>query len=281
MKQNAPQPSAEASPSSEEALAAVELERRVIYSLLIPGVRLSRFFGVPLREAGEWIELAYLKELLNGGVKLKDAAQLLDVSVRKVSMLAARLRENFFTPEHEHELPARIEFMLWAAPLSMKRIKQYLSPLEDELIEEAIALLETQGRIRLSEGRTPTYEVVQGAQRLVRDDLMARIDALNTLLANVTDAVFGRFFRQDEKAFARSLQFRVRPEHLPRLKQLYEEAVWKALSELDEAARDDPHAIPMGATLCWAPLDLTLDVIAASQPASGDEAEDEDDDVTH
>ncbi len=258
-------------------LAQRELERRVIYAMLLPGVRLSRLFGVGLKEAGEWIELAYLKELLHDGAKLKDAADFLGVSVRKISQLASRLRENFFTPEFEHELPARIEFMLWAQPMSRKRIKQYLNTLDEEVIDEAVDALAEQGRIREVPGRTPTYEVVQSAQRLVRDDIMARIDALNTMLGNVTDAVFGRFFHKEHKAFARSLQFRVRAEDLPKLRELYEEAVWKTLSELDEAASDDPHAIPMGATLCWAPMDLTLDVLARNQAHD----EDGEDDTSH
>ncbi len=253
-----------------------ELERRVIYAMLVPGVRLSRMFDVGLKEVGEWVELAYLRELVQDNVKLKDAADLLGVSVRKVSQLASRMRENFFTPEFEHELPARIEFMLWALPLSRKRIKQYLPSLDEDVVDDAIDTLLEQQRIREVDGRTTTYEVAQSAQRLVRDDLMSRIDALNTLLGQVTDAVFGRFFRQEQKAFARSLQFRIRAEDLPKLRAMYEESVWKTLSELDEAAKDDPHAIPMGATLCWAPMDLTLDVLSRK---SLEEGEDDDEDL--
>lgn len=274
----------EMTPTQDEGqaqLIARELERRVIYAMLLPGVRLSRMFDVGLKEVGEWTELAYLKELMHDGVKLKDAADLLGVSVRKVSQLASKMRENFFTPEFEHELPARIEFMLWASPLSRKRIKQYLQQLDEEVVDEAIDSLLEQGRIQEMAGRTTTFEVVQSEQRLVRDDIMARIDALNTLLGQVTDAVFGRFFRQEQKAFARSLQFRIRAEDLPRLRQLYEESVWKTLSELDEAARDDPHAIPMGATLCWAPMDLTLDVLASKMEREAIEGADEGDDDLH
>ena len=82
-----------------------------------------------------------------------------------------------------------------------------------------------------------------------------------------------RFFEEDERAFARSLQFRVRPQDMPRLKALYEEHVWKTLSELDEAARHDPEAIPMGTTLCWAPLELTLKTLEREQ--------EEEEDATH
>ncbi|CAN0495685.1 unnamed protein product, partial [Laminaria digitata] len=55
------------------------------------------------------------------------------------------------------------------------------------------------------------------------------------------------------------VQFRVGVVDLPVLEKLYEEHVWRVMSELDEAARDDPNAVSMGATICWAPMDLTLD----------------------
>ncbi len=236
--------------------ASEELERRVVYAALVPAVRLGRLFGVQLKEAGEWLELAHLKDLVDDGVRLKEAAERLNVSVRKVSMLSSRLRENFFVPEQEHELPSRILFALWAEPLSRKRIKQYLSNLDEELIDGAIDQLERDGKVELTEGRTPTYAIIESAQRLVRRDMMARVDALNSMLATVTDAVYSRFFGPDSgSAFARSLQLRVRSRDLPKLRALYEEQIWPALAALDEDARDDPDALPLGVALSWAPLD--------------------------
>jgi hypothetical protein len=241
-----------------------ELERRVVYATLVPAVRLGRLFGVHLREASEWLELAHLKELVDEGVKLKEAAEFLHVSVRKVSMLSSRLRENFFVPEREHELPSRILFALWAEPLSRKRIKQYLSGFEEGEIDEAVDRLERDGKIRLLSGRTPTYEVIEAAQRLVRRDMMARVDALDSMLSTVTDAIYSRFFSSSpEASFARALQLRVSPKDLPKLRALYEEQIWPTLSALDEAARDDPDALPLGVALSWAPLDATRDALRA------------------
>ena len=247
---------------TQQTDTSAELERRVVYATLVPAVRLGRLFGVRLKEASEWLELAHLKELVDEGLKLKEAADRLQVSVRKVSMLSSRLRENFFVPEREHELPSRILFALWAEPLSRKRIKQYLARTDEALIDQAIDQLEADGKITLTDGRTPTYTIVEGAQRLVRRDMMARVDALNSMLATVTDAIYSRFFTpEDASSFARALQLRVRPEDLPALRALYEEQIWPTLSALDEAARDDPDAIPLGVALSWAPLDAVKDAL--------------------
>lgn len=242
-----------------EVEARAEMRGRIVYSTLLPAVRLSRRFRIASKDLGEWLELAYLKELLDSGLKLKQAAGVLGVSVRKISMLSSRLRANFFSPEREYELPVRIEFMLWAEPLSERRIKQYLAPLDEELIDQAIGRLVEQERIVLEPGRTPVYKITRSAQRLVRDDMMSRIGGLNAMLGTVTDAIYGRFFGGDPRSFARSLHFRVRPEDHARLQQLYEEHIWPTLSELDADAASDPNALPMGIALAWAPLDLALE----------------------
>ncbi len=247
---------------TQQTDTSAELERRVVYATLVPAVRLGRLFGVRLKEASEWLELAHLKELVDEGLKLKEAADRLQVSVRKVSMLSSRLRENFFVPEREHELPSRVLFALWAEPLSRKRIKQYLSTFDEAEVDAAVDRLERDGKIRLLSGRTPTYETIEAAQRLVRRDMMARVDALDSMLSTITDAIYSRFFSSSpDSSFARALQLRVSPEDLPKLRALYEEQIWPTLSALDEAARDDPDALPLGLALSWAPLDATQDAL--------------------
>jgi len=251
--------------TGESELTQEEVNGRIIYSLLGPAVHMARAFGVPMKDLGTWVELAYVKDLMDRGVTLKEASERLQVSVRKISMLTRQLRENFFAPEEEHELPARIEFMLWAEPLSRKRIKQYLSEVEEEFVDETLDKLLEDGRIALVQGRTPTYTVVRRAQRLVRDDLMAKVDALNTLLDTLVDAIYGRFFKREPKAFARTLQLRVRAEDLQELAKLYEEHIWETLKNLDAAAEDDPNAIPFRLALFWAPDDLMEAVLRAER----------------
>lgn len=235
----------------------VALIGRTIYSALIPSVRLSRALGVSLKDVTEWVQLAYLKELIDQGIKLKQAAKLLGVSTRTVSNLSSRLREDFFAPEQTQELPTRILFALWAEPLSRKRIKQYLSAVDEDLVDDAIDRLHHHGDIVLEDGRTPTFALKQSAHRLVGEGIMARIDGLNSLLSHTTDAVFSRFFLPlDDSSFARALQLRVRVQDLPKLKRMYEEAIWPTLNALDEAAKQDPEAKAIGFGMTWAPLDV-------------------------
>lgn len=249
----------------------MELVGRVVYSLLLPSVRVARAFHTPLKELTDWVQLAYLKELMDQGLKLKEAAEVLQVSVRKISSLSSQLREDFFAPERDYELTTRIEFALWAEPLSRARLKQYLSDEDEEALDEALDRLVEEGRVLPQEGRSTMYSVTRPASRLVRDELLARIDGLNGLLAILTDTVSGRFFRNDSKTFARMVQLRLRAEDLPKLRALYEEQIWPALEELDAAARDDPHAIPMGAGLFWAPQDLINTVGSTDTHMTGDE----------
>ncbi|MCA9520581.1 MAG: hypothetical protein KC609_06395, partial [Myxococcales bacterium] len=161
-----------------------ELIRRVLYSLLGLASRLSRRFVFSLRELNHWLEMAYFHELRKAGMTLKQIAERLEISLRKVSLLSSRLKENFFIPEKEHALPRRIEFLLWAEPMSALRIKQVLkSEYELEAIEAAISVLAEQRRIQLvSNGVTEMYALSKRSARLYQGQLMSRIDGLNHLL---------------------------------------------------------------------------------------------------
>lgn len=230
-----------------------EYTRRVLYSLLIPVARLAGSEGVDLKELGHWIETAYFHELKGRGLKMREMSDLLGVSMRKVAMLSKQLKLNFLRPEREVSLPRQIEFVLWSEPLSKARLAQTFPGASQEELDEAIDLLVHEDRIVEVDGRTPRYDIASATRRIVGRDWMGRIDGLNNLMNNVADAVFARFFRGEERAFARTLRLRVRPEDLPELQELYEEHVWERLRALDERARGDEHAIPMGVSILWAP----------------------------
>jgi hypothetical protein len=233
---------------------------RVIYSLLGPAVRIASAFSVPLHNIGRWCELAYFRELRTASKTITEVAERLDVSRRKASELSRMLKENFFEPERVHGLARQIEFMVWAEPLSLARINQTLDAPEDN-IERAIESLLEEGRIVRAEGSTTVYEIARGESRLIEDEWLAKIDALNHLLATVGNAIYARFFKDDAKALARNLQFHIRPEDLGDLRKLYEEHIWPTLRELDERASDDKHRIPMDFSVAWAPHDFLDDHI--------------------
>ncbi len=237
-------------------IPAAELARRVAYALLGPAVRLAFAHGVPVREVEDLVQMAYFHEVRRSGRTLQETADALGVSLRKAAQLSARLKQGFTDAEREEALPRRVEFVLWAGPLSEARIRQALPGDEPAEVSAALRALVAQGRVRALEGRTPTYEVVRGEARLVSDRWLARIDGLNTMLGSVGNAVFARFFRPEAPALARTLAFRVRRDALGAIAKLYEETIFPALRALEEDAKDDAGAATVEASFLFAPKEL-------------------------
>jgi len=246
-----------------------ELEQRVAYAMLLPAVRLGRALGVKLGALEDWIQMAYYQELRAAGLKMHEVSEALAVSMRTVALLSRRLKRNFLAPDVEVGLPRRIEFLLWGEPLSEARIAQAIPDHAPEEIAAALAELVAHKRIALRKrSRSEVYERVHQESRLMSPDWRARIDALNNLLGNVTHAVYARFFRDDERAFARTLSFRIRRADLPRLRALYEEVIYPSLRELERDAGEAPDAFSMDLSLCWAPYDYMRDADPPSVPGA-------------
>ena len=245
-------------PTEEEELAlAEELARRVVFSLMTPASRLSATRELPLKELTNYLRLAYFRQLRNKGKTLREIGDSLDISVRTAKRLSQQLKENFFAPEREHELPRRIEFMLWATPMTRARINQVLEDVSGQECEDAIDQLLDEERVREVEGRVGYYEACrpQGS-RIVRDTMIARVGALNAFLNNATNAIHHRFFAQKDKAFVRTLSFRIRPEDLAELREIYESSVWERLSALEQRVEERDDALEMQLSVCWAPYDM-------------------------
>lgn len=250
-----------------------ETQRRVLYALMLPAVRVAYAFGVPLRDLGELLQMAYFHEARRHGLKMKEASQHLDISMRKAAQLSSQLKASFAQPDQEHGLPRRIEFALWAQDLSAARLAQVLRE-EPEDIEVALGELERQQRVRLNPGRTPTWSVQRQQGRLVQDAWSSRLDALQNLLGSVTNAVYGRFFQAEPRAFARTLSLRLRPQDRQALQDLYEKVIWKQLAALDERAKDDPQAEDIDVSLVWAPYEYIQRRLAGddhSDPSTGED----------
>lgn len=242
-------------PAQGEQISDSELRKRVIYSLLTPAVKLARLFGVPLKDLTTWVETAYFYEVRSTGATLEISGKALGVSQRKATRLSKQLRESFFLPEVGHNLPRRIEFMLWAQPMGSARIKQVLPGVTESAVEAALDVLLSRGRIRERVGRTLMYEAVESVRRLPRDTWMARIGGLNSFVENLTHATFGRFFRREPRAFARTVSFQVPPGAVNELDKLYEELLLPRLREITEQAEECESGEPMQLSLCWAPYE--------------------------
>ena len=73
-------------------------------------------------------------------------------------------------------------------------------------------------------------------------------------MAAIGQTVDARFERTDPNAMARTLSFKIRPEDLARLTELYEKQVMPLIVELDrQAVAEGGAGIPMNVAMMWAP----------------------------
>lgn len=239
-----------------ETPTAAETQERIAYAFLQAAARLGTAFELPLKTFARLGHMAAFHVLRRRGLDLNDIAARLQVSRRKVDQLSRLLKQNFFEKHVDATTGAalgrRIEFMLWAEPLSTKRLKQVLRGVESAAVDAALADLQAAGRIDDDAGQ---WTITTPERRLVRDDWLARVDALNHQLGAVLKAAHGRFFRNDPRAFARTVSLRVRRERVAELEALYRDTIWPALVALDADCQGaDPADIDeMTVSLCWAP----------------------------
>jgi predicted XRE-type DNA-binding protein len=231
-----------------------ELAKRVVYAFMYATARLADQFenGWSLKAAGRDLQMAWFHVLRARGLKQHQIAERLSISRASVAGLSRRLKANFLQAGNCEALQRRIEFMLWAEPLSRSRLHQVLTDCTAEAIDVAIEQLEQAGRITLQTGRTPRY-VTARATRLARDGAMARLDGLGQLVGAVSQAAFSRFFTPERAAFARVSQLRVRREDLPQLRALYEHQIWPTLTALDAAADGVESAQALEFVVTWSP----------------------------
>lgn len=227
---------------------------RVVYSLFKPAMHFADRYTLPLKGITQLSQLAIIERKRARALPIREIAAQLDTSSRTIDRLMAELREDFFEPEQQHELPRRIEFMLWTKPLSLARLIQLMPEHDPDEIEKTLERLIEQRRVIVEEGRTTTYATTQRANRLPDDTESAKIDALNHLLQIIEQAVQRRFFGKDPRAAARNASLRVRAQDIHELELLYEQHIWPKLVELDAKASEDDNAIEIGWLTCWSPM---------------------------
>jgi len=255
-----------------------ELQRRVLYAIVRPLVRLAEAFRVPLAEVVDLVQTAYFHHLRDKGLKLAAIGERLAISERGAKRLAKQLRETFLDAERRYDLPVRIEFMVWATPMSRTKVKQVLGvPGRD--VEEAIDQLIGEGRLlEEEEGRTPRLVVNRRVNSLVRDTWLTRIGGLNSFLGNLSDAVYGRFFRAEPQALARTLSFLVRRGDEGELERIFTEVLVPAIQALDERGQAADEAESFRLSLCWAPYEYLARQIGSDDGDASDDASDEEGD---
>lgn len=253
------------------------LGRQVLGALLRPAATIAKGLGLPLKTVGEAAELAYFRSVRQGHKTQAEVSQALDVSVRTVANLSRQMKRELLSRDAvvSLELTRKVEFLLWSEPLSELRIAQALPDVGPGDVTRALRTLIDEGRIKRGGGRTPVYEAIRSATRLVdRKGWLSRLDGLHSLLETVANTVAARFLQPDDgaapnsdlqspdssdaPALARNLQLRVRPQDLPKLRELYENQIFPTLVALDAEANDDPEAQPMAVAYLYCPQNTSI-----------------------
>jgi len=235
-----------------------ELSIRVLYAFVQAAAELGTAFGVGLKTFERLSHMAAFHVLRRRRLELNEIALHLGVSRRKVDQLSRLLKDNFFerfvAPEDGEALQRRIEFMLWGQPMSASRLKQVLPHEEPSAVEQALESLVDARRVVMQEG---SYHITMPERRLVRDDWLARVGGLTHQLSAVSKAALGRFFKDDERAFARTVNLRVRRDRVTALETFYRDEIWPLLTTLDEECNGQPdnETVPISFSVCWAPAD--------------------------
>ena len=239
-----------------------ELRVRVLYAFIQASAELNSLFGLGLKTFERLSHMAAFHVLRRRNLDLNEIADQLQVSRRKVDQLSRLLKDNFFerfiAPEDGEALQRRIEFMLWAQTMSASRLKQVL---RDEDPTEVDAALENLTRAKRIVEREGLYGITTPERRLVRDDWLARVGGLTHQLAAVSSAAIGRFVKNDERTFARTVSLRIRRDRLAALEEMYREQIWPLLKTLDAECGDgnEGDAVSVSFSLCWAQVhDLEL-----------------------
>ena len=212
-----------------------ELERRLVYALFRPAVRAALDLETPLAWMKQAMETAYFHEARRQGMSLREISQALDISISKTALLSRQLKDNFQNPARAPDLARRIEYMLWAGPLTLARLNQVLTEERFQDIEAALDELIEQGRIvRHGEGSFASHELEVRAGERLWDFWLARLDALDEAMAPVADASqHAMLFDEDDSppspgaARAHTHTLRLRREDVGRLEQLYHDQ-WRA-----------------------------------------------------
>ena len=155
-----------------------ELQTRIVYAIIQASASLSATFGFGLKTFERLAHMAAFHVLRRQRFDLNQIAQHLKVSRRKVDLLSRVLKDHFFdqfvAPEDGEALQRRIEFMLWAQPMSAARLKQVMPKVANADIDSALESLAQAGRVAHTQGE---YTITHGASPS-RDHWLARLGGI-------------------------------------------------------------------------------------------------------
>lgn len=230
-----------------------ELYRQTVFSSLLTSARLAAREGLALKELKQLVGLAYFREVKRTGASLQEIQERLKVSISSAASLSRQLRDHFTAPDTTLAVPRRVLTLLWSGSMTESGIARALSDIEPEDLSARLAEMVADGRLVLEPGRTDRYALGGAEYRLVAAPWMARIDALQNLMGNVSRAIEARFFERDARAFVRTVTFRAPPDAAERMQALYREQLFELIRTLDAEGTEDPDSIELTLSLLFAP----------------------------
>lgn len=217
----------------DRAPSPVELQRRLVYAVLRPAVRLARRFHLPLKTLQELCRLAYYEELRHsGGLPQARIAHIFAKSLRTVGSLERQLKGDFLAPQRTVEHSRQLEEAL-TEPMHAEALAERLGePIED--VQRVLDGLIGAGRlIQHDDGR---YSVDHDYRSLVSDALAARLDGLGHQLDVITSTVIERFLGGRRPAMGRTLSFVATDETIEAFAELLVRTVRAQVGDAEEAA---------------------------------------------
>lgn len=237
--------------------SVIELQRRLVFSLLRPAVRLCRCFGLPLKQLEELARLAYYEELKQEPAATQaELARLLDLSLRTIGNLERQHRGDFLAPAHALALTRQAEEALDQGPLTAAEVAERVPDLSPADAARVLAGLTGAGRARrLPDTEPPRFELNRSFVSLYRNELQARIDGLDHQLEVVVNAVRARFLEEGRPSAARTLSFVASAEGMTRLIDELIRLLRERCSDTEEEALRAGAYERYGVTLAVAPMD--------------------------
>ncbi len=236
---------------------APEFQRRLVFSLLRPVVRLCRWFRLPLKTLEDLCRLAYFEELRRrNDVPQAEIARAFGKSLRTVGTLEKQYRANFFALEQEVEFSRAVEQAFAHGPRTVDEVAAALEPGAPEDVLRVVTGLVSAGRLRPMKTVPASFELDHRFVSLVRTDLAARIDGLNHQLDVIAHAVSARFLAPQRHSVARSLSFVATPADAKVLGDALVRELRARVIDTEEAALEGGDAFQRyGVTLALAPME--------------------------
>lgn len=242
---------------SRPTVEAPELQRRLVFSLLRPVVRLCRRFRLPLKTLEDLCRLAYFEEARRrGDVSQAEVARAFGKSLRTIGTLEKQYRGNFLAPEHEIESTRAVEQAFAHGPRTVDEVVGSLDDLSSDEVRRTIVGLAAAGRIVTVEGVPLSYRLDHRFVSLVRGDLNARVDGLNHQLDVIGQAVSARFLSPQRESVARSLSFVATPKGVEALgDELVRELRGRVIETEEAALKSGQPFQRFGVTMALAPME--------------------------